>query len=729
MKDKSQEIIKQIKELQLEISKHDDAYHRFDSPLISDQQYDQLREKLKEFESNYPQYFDETSNKIGAKSLDIFNKIKHSKPMLSLANGFSKEDIEDFILRVERFLGLENKTTQTPALQTDLFAMHADFNQTSNSKLALTIFCETKIDGLSFSARYEDGKLVYCATRGDSVEGEDVTENVKTISSFPQLLKTANPPKFIEIRGEIYMSKKDFEELNIRQEERGGKIFANPRNASAGSLRQLDPNITAQRKLSYFVYSLGDYSQDFVCHSQAQLHEILKQYGFCVEPHSRLFDNLDDIMKNYQTLADKRFEIDYDLDGLVYKVNDFVLQNRLGYVAKSPRYAIAHKFPAQKAKTKIENIVLQVGRTGAITPVAILKPINIGGVVVSRATLHNQDEIFRKDIRINDEVFIQRAGDVIPQVIEIDITKRTQDSLPFIFPKNCLVCNSKIIKTNDDVVMRCSGGLNCEAQLIETLKHFVSKDALDITGLGKKQIENFYYEGRIKSFADIFKLQSQENDLLENNLEKLSSKMNWGEKSVKNLFTAINQKRRINFDKFIYAIGIRHIGESMAKTLASHFINFKNFKNFVDKYRQLSQIQLSELIKNDEKIYDDYREFIAIDGIGEKIAIAIIEYFKDPKSLAMVNEVLEYVEIIDFKAIENSSPLFNKTIIFTGSLKAMTRSEAKKKAEDLGMKVVGSISKKTDFVIAGEDAGSKLKKAQELNLKILSEEEWLSLNK
>jgi len=684
----SEEIKQKIEKLRAEIARHDKAYHTMDAPLISDAAYDELRKKLEKYRQKFPQFFDKNDDKVGGKTLDIFSKVKHAKPMMSLSNGFSREDIADFIERIKRFLGMD---------KVDLFSSDHD----------LDLFCETKIDGLSFSARFENGILVQAATRGDGEEGEDVTQNIKTIKNFPHKLNAKIPPKIFEVRGEIYMGKKDFEELNQRQEEQGAKIFANPRNAAAGSLRQLDSAITASRKLSYFAYGLGETSDDFICKSQNELHQKLKAFGFHSEPHSRLCRNLDEVMALYQEINDARYEFDYDLDGMVYKVNDFALQERLGFVARSPRFAIAHKFPAEKAKTEIENIVIQIGRTGALTPVAHLKPVNIGGVVVSRATLHNQDEIARKDIRIHDVVLIQRAGDVIPQVLEVDLAKRKNDSQPFYFPKHCPVCGADVVKIEDDVVLRCSGGLSCEAQLKETLKHFVSKDAFDITGLGKKQIEKFYDEGRIRSFADIFTLEEREKT----SPDPLIKKLGWGEKSLQNLFFAINEKRQIPLEKFIYAIGIRHVGESTAKLLAQHFITYENFKRAM-----LSQ-----------KDSQEYNDFVALDGIGEKMADAILDYFRDPRSLQMVLDLEKELKIEDAKRKESNSKFAGKSIIFTGTLAKMTRAEAKKRAEDLGMKVVGSVSSKTDFVVVGEDAGSKLKKAQELNLKILNEEEWLEM--
>ncbi len=699
------EIKKTIDDLKLEISKHDEAYYRNDAPLVSDAKYDELKKQLENYKTQYPQFFDESDEKIGAKSLEAFSKVTHSKPMLSLSNAFDKNDLEDFIERISRFLGIDKA-----AAQLDLFS----FNQS----LPFDLFCETKIDGLSFSARYENGKLIVAATRGDGFEGEDITENIKTIKDFPHHLSGNDLPKLLEVRGEIYMRKSDFAELNKNQEALEKKIFANPRNAAAGSLRQLDPTITATRKLSYFAYSLGEFSDDFICQSQSQLIDNLAKFGFKTEPHSKICSTIDEVMTLYQKLCDQRYEIDYDTDGMVYKVNEFTLQNRLGFVARSPRWAIAHKFPAEKAKTQIEEIVIQVGRTGVLTPVANLKPINIGGVVVSRATLHNQDEIAKKDIRAGDVVLIQRAGDVIPQVLEVDLSKRNSDSLPFQFPSTCPACGYEVKKSSqDEVALRCANGISCSAQLKEALRHFVSKDAFDIVGLGKKQIENFLLEGRIKNFADIFKLEKPQNDLL-----PLAQKEGWGDKSAQNLFTAINNSRQISLVKFIYAIGIRHVGEITAKLIAQHFISYKNFK---DKMLQLAKINHEERLVN-----QDYQDFVALDGVGEKMALAILDYFYDPRNIAMLNDLENELEISDVVKIDEKNSnnlLFAKSIVFTGSLESMTRAEAKNKAEQLGMKVLGAVSSKTDFVVAGSDSGSKLNKAKELAVKILNEEEWLRL--
>lgn len=701
------EIKNEIETLKLEIAKHDEAYYTHDAPKISDAKYDELRKKLEKYFDKYPQFFDESEwllTKVGAKTLSVFNKISHKKPMLSLNNGFNREDISDFIERINRFLGLDKEEEKI-----DLFSF-VDFKK-------IDFFCETKIDGLSFSARYEKGKLIYAATRGDGLEGEDVTPNVKTIKNFPLELSTKNPPEIFEVRGEIYMSKSDFTKLNSAQEKNGGKIFANPRNAAAGSLRQLDSEITKSRNLSYFTYAIGEVSQDFKCNSQLELTKKMQEFGFKTEQHSRLCTNIDEIMQLHQEISDKRYQFDYDIDGMVYKVNDFALQQRLGYVSRSPRFAIAHKFAAEKSKTEIENIALQIGRTGALTPVAILKPVNIGGVLVSRATLHNKDEIARKDIRIGDIVLVQRAGDVIPQVLEVDLSKRKSDSSVFIFPDKCPVCGAPIIKQEEDVVLRCSGGIACDAQLKELLKHFVSKDAFDIAGLGKKQIENFFNEGMIKSFADIFTLEKRDNEAL----DKLIQKEGFGEKSVENLFFAINAARKISLEKFIYAIGIRHIGQTTAKLIASHFLTYKSFKEKMVFFTTLSPEEIST--------NQDFQDFKALDGIGEKMAKAVIGHFADAGNLKMLQDVEKELEIKDAMLIKANSALSGKSVVFTGTLEKTTRQEAKKKAEDLGMKVVGSVSAKTNYIVAGADSGSKLKKAQELNLTILDEGKWEELLK
>ncbi|MFT6346816.1 MAG: DNA ligase (NAD+), partial [Myxococcota bacterium] len=493
------------------------------------------------------------------------------------------------------------------------------------------------------------------------------------------------------------------------------KIFANPRNAAAGSLRQLDSQITKSRKLSYFAYGIGETSEDFICDSQKQFFNILKSFGFCIEPHSKLCSSLDELMSFYQEISDARYSLQYDLDGMVYKVGEFALQDRLGFISRSPRWAIAHKFPAQRSKTVIEKITIQIGRTGALTPVAELVPVNIGGVIVSRATLHNSDEISTKDIREGDLVIVQRAGDVIPQVVEVDLSKRPINSEPFVFPKICPSCGSQVIKTDEDVVLRCLNKVSCPAQIVEGLKHFVSKNAFDIEGLGKKQIDNFCSEGRIKNFVDIFKLEeaekTSENPLIE--------KEGWQDKSVKNLFEAINNKRKIELRRFIYALGIRHVGENTAKLIANNFESFANFKT------KMSEMAESKNIEENQ----DWQDFVGIDGIGKKMAEAIIGYFRKPSNLELLEGLNLELQIIDAKNNKNNdSPMAGKSIVFTGTLELMSRAEAKEKAENLGMKVSGSISAKTDFLVAGDKSGSKLKKALELEVKVLNEEEWKNIS-
>ena len=699
------DIEKKITILQQQIFKHDIAYHQKDSPIISDAKYDELKKELLWLEEQYPQYkiADDLFVGVGAKPLADFAKITHKKQMLSLANAFSQKDIEDFMERINRFLG--NVSGQN---QSSLF----DFVDTNPNFIPL--FCEPKIDGLSFSARYESGKLIYAATRGDGEVGEEITTNISTIADFPLILKTNSPPQILEIRGEVYMSKADFALLNQKQQEVGGKIFANPRNAAAGSLRQLDSKITASRKLSYFSYGIGEFSADFSCQSQESLFHILKDYGFNVEPHSAICRHIEEVMGLYQKIADGRYAFEYDLDGMVYKVNDFALQNRLGNISKSPRWAIAHKFPAQKSKTVIEKIVVQVGRTGSITPVAELAPVNIGGVLVSRATLHNQDEIANKDIREGDLVLIQRAGDVIPQVLEVDFSSRSTDSVKYQFPTHCPSCGSEVTKIEDDVVLRCPNKFGCDAQIRESLKHFVSKDAFDIEGLGKKQIDNLFDEGRIKNFVDIFRLEVQEK-LSPNPLIK---KEGWGEKSTNNLFKNINLKRKIELHRFIYALGIRYVGEITAKLIAGNFISFENFRE-----------KMLKIVKNFHNLNasQDWQDFIAIDGIGEKMAKSIVEYFVEPKNLEILKELTKELAIIDAKINNNDSKFTGKTIVFTGTLLQMSRAEAKEIAENLGLKVQGAISSKTDFLVAGADAGSKLKKAKELGIKILEEQDWFKM--
>lgn len=702
--------LKRIKDLEAELKDHNIAYYNNDAPKISDAAYDELRQEfdklVQEISQQGKEFQSDLLTNVGAPISATFKKVKHKKPMLSLANAFSQEDIIDFIARVKRFLGLDNKDNN------DLFSRHAKDQQ-------LNLFCEPKIDGLSFCATYKKGKFIQAATRGDGLVGEDITNNIAVISDFPLELKIANPPDILEVRGEVYMSKQDFADLNKNQEKISGKIFANPRNAASGSLRQLDSNITKERKLSYFAYGLGEFIagsyQPFT--SQSQMISQFKKMGFKTEPHSKLCQDISQLMSLYNEIVNNRYQLPYDLDGMVYKIDNLSLQQRLGFVARSPRWAIAHKFPAQKSKTQIKDIIVQIGRTGALTPVAILKPVNIGGVMVTRATLHNKDEIEKKDIRINDVVLIQRAGDVIPQVLEVDFSKRSTDTQKFQFPKYCPSCGSEVKKTDDDVVLRCLNHSNCEAQIRESLKHFVSKDAFDIEGLGKKQIDNFFDEGRIKNFSDIFLLPETEK----NSQNPILSKEGWQEKSVNNLFSAINNKKTIELHRFIYALGIRYIGQTTAKLIANNYLSFSNFRKKILEIIEIAQEQRSE--------NQAYLELVNIDGMGSKMAQALIEYFENNSNVSNIDALTKHLNILQTDLSNFSSKLAGKRFLFTGTLKHLSRAEAKERCEKLGIKVVSSISAKTDYLVAGENPGSKIKKAHDLGIKILSEDEWLAMIK
>ena len=700
-----------IEFLKKEILKHNEAYYKNDAPLITDAEYDALKHELKDLLGENSN--DEVLNLVGYKVLDGFKKVEHKELMISINDGFNEEDIQNFTEKCLRFLGIEE----------DKF---------------IPFFLEPKIDGLSFSARYEDGKLVLGSTRGDGHIGEDITENLRAISGFPKKLN-GNYPKIIEVRGEIYMAKDDFENLNAKIE----KPFANPRNAAAGSLRQLDTAITASRNLKYFAYTVGEYSNDFKIETQEHLIDTFKSFGLNTASPMKLCNSMEEIMAFLAYMTEIRYSLNYDIDGVVIKVNSWELQKRLGNITHHPRWALAYKFPAKQSITKIEKIDIQVGRTGALTPVARLTPVGVGGVLVSNATLHNREEIERKDIRENDIVKIQRAGDVIPQVVEVLKEKRDPDSKPYNFPVKCPICGSPLIY--EDVVVRCSGGINCSAQVVEGLKHFVSKKAFDIDGLGEKQIEKFYEEGRIRDFIDIFKLQEREEiiereynpnnlDLFNfnkdlhssaeidmNNYPKLPIRYSdgWGDKSTNNLFEAIQKARNISLDRFLFSLGIRYLGEVNAKLLANHYTSLENF---TEKVKKASEKNLFGLRDTEE-----YNEFISIDGIGEKIGNSILDYFLDVRNLKRIDELKKVINIGNYVQKVKSNKLDGKSIIFTGTLSGMTRQEAKARAEELGAKVVGSISAKTNMIVAGEDSGSKLKKAQEFGTKILNEQEWLEL--
>jgi DNA ligase (NAD+) len=657
---------------------HNDLYHRGDTPEITDADYDKLWAELLAIEKKYPEFItpDSPSQFVGAKPADGFKTIHHSMPMLSLANAFEESDVDDFMTRIKKFLNI-----------TDDFA----------------IVVEPKIDGLSCSIRYEHGKLVMAATRGDGAEGEDITENVRTIRDVPHSIE--NAPDILEVRGEIYMRKDEFLKLNEEQQRKGDKVFANPRNAAAGSVRQLNSSVTASRPLRFFGYALGQVSSP-IANTQDGIRQKLKSFGFAQAEPQALAKSVQDIMAYYRRVEAMRADLPYDIDGVVYKVDRLDLQERLGFVARAPRWAIAHKFPAEKAVTHIKAITIQVGRTGALTPVAELEPVTVGGVVVSRATLHNEDEILRKDIRVGDFVVIQRAGDVIPQVVSVVTEKRPPQSTVFDYPHACPACGSHAVREDGEAVRRCTGGLICPAQAVERLKHFVSRLAFDIEGLGAKIIEEFYAEGLIKSPADIFTLEARDKV----SLTPIRAREGWGDLSARNLFAAINKRREIGLERFIYALGIRQIGESTAKRLAAHFESWKSLSQFMNG--------------PDDKLTN----LIAIETIGENIAIDFIEFFDEPKNKIILSELLDHITVSDYVAPQQmDSPVSGKTVVFTGSLVKMTRAEAKAKAESLGAKVAGSVSSKTDYVVAGEDAGSKLTKARELGVKVVSEDEWIEL--
>lgn len=666
--------------LREQIARHDILYHQKDAPEISDADYDRLKRRLEDIEKILPPAPDlfSPTQTVGAKPSGAFDKVRHSLPMLSLGNAFNAEDITDFTDRVRKFLNLAHDAP-------------------------LDILAEPKIDGLSCSLRYEGGRLVQAATRGDGEEGEDVTANIMTIGDVPKTIIGA--PDMLEVRGEIYMTRVDFMSLNAQQEANGDKIFANPRNAAAGSLRQLDPTITAKRPLKFFGYALGEASAP-VADTQEGIRLALAGFGFQTPSPSVVVTDAAALLAFHEKVYGERPDIPYDLDGIVYKVNSLEFQRRLGFVSRAPRWAIAHKFPAEQAETVLEKIDVQVGRTGTLTPVAYLKPVNVGGVIVARATLHNQDEIERKDVRAGDHVIIQRAGDVIPQIVRSLPEKRPADSMPFIFPNTCPICGSPAVRAEDEVATRCTGGLICPAQAVERLKHFVSRLAFDIEGLGDKIIREFYAEGLVRLPADIFRLSAHADALKERD--------GWGDLSVRNLMEAIEARRHIPLDRFIYALGIRQIGQATAKKLALQYETLERL-----------QSEMQAIIGGDS---DAFQGLIAIEDIGPSVAKDLIDFFSDPHQIAAVEDLRRALVIAPYiRPQAQDSPVSGKTVVFTGKLAKLGREEAKAQAEALGAKVSGSVSKNTDYVIAGEDAGSKLKKAQELNVKTLSEDEWLEL--
>jgi DNA ligase (NAD+) len=671
-----------------DIARYDRAYYQEDAPLVPDAEYDAARRRYEALEKIFPELASEESltNKIGAKPSEKFAKVKHAAPMLSLGNVFSNEEVAEFVARVRRFLGLSQI-----------------------SPIAFT--AEPKIDGLSCSLRYEKGRLVQAATRGDGYEGEDVTANIRTLKEAPHILHDG-APEVLEVRGEVYMTHADFAALNERQKAAGKQIFANPRNAAAGSLRQLDSRITAARPLHFFAYGWGEASA-LPAKTQWGVLQAFKAYGLKINPRTRICSSVEEMLAHYRAIESDRATLGYDIDGVVYKVDDIALQERLGFVSRAPRWAVAHKFPAERAMTILRDIEINVGRTGALTPVARLEPVTVGGVVVSNATLHNEDEIARKDIRIGDTVVVQRAGDVIPQIVEVVREKRPHGAKPYEFPHICPRCGSAALREIDektgetDVVRRCTGSLVCPAQAVERLKHFASRNAFDIEGLGDKQIEYFFNEGLIKTPSDIFTLEERDRK----SLAKIKNREGFGETSVRNLFAAIEARRTIPINRFIYALGIRHVGETNARRLARHFGDFES---------------LRETAREAEPGSEARAHIDCIDGIGPAVAEALHDFFAEPHNEKELDALLRQVALEPMPEIASTSPVAGKTVVFTGSLERLTRDEAKAQAERFGAKVAASVSKKTDLVVAGPGAGSKLAKAQELGIEVITEDEWFN---
>ncbi len=672
-------------------------YHAEDSPEISDAEYDELKRRNTEIERLFPHLKrpDSPSDRVGAQPADGFSKVTHAVRMMSLGNAFSDEDVADFERSIRKYLGLSE-----------------------SSELSFT--AEPKIDGLSLSLRYENGTLVQAATRGDGEVGENVTANARTISDIPQVIQ--NAPEILEVRGEVYMSHEDFERLNARQEQQGDKPFANPRNAAAGSLRQLDSSITRSRPLRFFAYAWGELTEP-LADTQMGAIDRLAAYGFSTNPLTAVCRTTDQILKHYQSIEAQRATLGYDIDGVVYKVNDLSLQARLGFRSTTPRWAIAHKFPAELAWTRLEAIDIQVGRTGALSPVARLHPVTVGGVVVSNATLHNEDYIAGrdakggtirdgKDFRIGDWVQVYRAGDVIPKLADVDISKRPTEAQPYEFPTLCPECHSDAVREEGDAVRRCTGGIICPAQAIERLKHFVSRKAFDIEGLGAKQIEMFYDDPDlpVRTPVDIFTLQARDAA----NLNKLANRKGWGSQSAGNLWAAIDEKRAIPLGRLLFALGIRHMGEAASNLIANHYGSWEEFERATTASAQFEGAEWEDLL--------------AIDGIGEIMARALVSAFAQAAERDSIDALVAQLDIQDaIRPDTSSSPVAGKTVVFTGTLEKMTRAEAKARAESLGAKVSGSVSKKTDILVAGPGAGSKAKKAAELGIETLDEDGWLAL--
>jgi DNA ligase (NAD+) len=686
----------ELARLAMEIAHHDALYYQKSAPAISDAEYDALRRRNEEIERRFPDLVraDSPSKRVGAKPESGFAEVRHAVPMLSLNNAFTREDVADFLARVRRFLGLKEE-----------------------ERIELT--AEPKIDGLSASLRYEGGRFVLGATRGDGAVGEDVTENLRRVRDVPHKLAGRDIPEILEVRGEVYMARSDFAALNRQREKDGEPLYANPRNSASGSLRQIDPNVTASRKLRFFAYSWGEISET-PADSYWHFLERLGRWGFHVNPKAKLCKSPEEALAFYEEIGAERAKLDYDIDGVVYKVNRLDWQNRLGMVSRAPRWAIAHKFPAEQAKTVLDKITIQVGRTGTLTPVANLEPVTVGGVVVARATLHNEDYIAEKDIREGDTVVVQRAGDVIPQVVEVVKAKRPKSARPYRFPEVCpCPLKTPAVREPGAAARRCTGALACPYQQFERLRHFVSRDAFDIEGLGHVHIEKFRQEGLLDTPADVFRLHRHKAALLE--------REGWGEQSVANLLRAIEARRKIALDKFIYALGIRQVGQATARLLAKHYRSLGRWREAMREAERERRKNPDEA-KKAELVGPHYAELRSIEQIGFGVADEIVEFFGEKHNMKALDDLAGEVTVEDFVApAKKASPISGKTIVFTGTLSAMGRNEAKARAEALGATVASSVSKKTDLVVVGADAGSKAKKAEELGIETIDEDAWMKL--
>ena len=672
---------RELARLAQEIRRHDELYYTRSAPELSDAEYDVLRRRNEAIEARFPDLkrADSPSDRVGTPPASSFAKVRHTRPMLSLGNALNDDDLAEFEGRVRRFLNLDEDEP-------------------------VVLYGEPKIDGLSATLHYHEGRLVLGATRGDGETGEDVTANLRTVGDLPHNLTGADVPERLEVRGEVYIGLIDFAALNREREAEGEEAFVNPRNTASGGLRQIDTALTAKRRLRFFAHGWGEVSEA-LGERQGDVLARLAAWGFALAPHARRCASLDEARALHREIEAERPSLDFQIDGVVFKVDRLDWQERLGAAGRAPRWAIAYKFPAEQVETVLHRISISVGRTGALTPVAELEPVHVGGVTVSRATLHNEDEIARKDIRAGDTVVVQRAGDVIPQVVRAIEEKRPAGSEPFVPPAVCPECGSHAVREEGEAVRRCTGGLICPAQALERLRHFVARDAFDIEGLGAKQIEAFWEEGRVRSPADIFDLESKDGT---EEFPRLAEREGWGETSANNLFQAIEARRRMSLDRLIFALGIRHTGQSIARLLARRFPTLDDWR-------------AANTASNSMEVLTE------IDGIGPVVAQANTEFFAETSNVEILDALSERLDIQPVEAPAADSPIAGKTVVFTGKLQRITRQEAKARAEALGAQVAGSVSRATDYVVAGEDAGSKLKKAETLDVTVLSEDEWLAV--